>query len=228
MAGTPSLTPAFFAFLADLKAHNDREWFQANRERYEADVRDPFLGLLAALAPRLQAVAPEFHVDPRPVGGSMFRIHRDTRFSRDKSPYKTAVAAHIQHESGLPGLPGLYLHLAPGECAVGGGLWHPEAPILRLVRDAIVADPAGWEQVTRGALRQSACGFVGESLKRPPAGYDPAHPHVEDLKRKDFALSVALADRDVVGPGALDAVLERFGRTLPFVRFLQRAVGAGS
>ena len=137
-------TKDLLGFLSDLAAHNNREWFQANKERYEQSVRDPFLQLVADLQPRLKKISPHFVADPRPVGGSMMRIYRDTRFSKDKTPYKTGVMAHFWHAKGKEGAtPAFYLRLRPGESAAGGGIWHPEPDALKRIRNAIVADTAG-------------------------------------------------------------------------------------
>src|SRR5262245_26050778 len=139
MPVAPLLGPHFLRFLKELRTHNNRAWFQAHMDRYEAEVRDPFLRVIAALAPRLRTFDPPFIADPSPVGGSMMRIYRDIRFSRDKSPYKTAVAAHFRHAD-LKGesAPALYLHLEPGESGLGGGIWRPAPPVAKRIRDAIV------------------------------------------------------------------------------------------
>src|SRR5262249_18093569 len=149
MAKAGFFDDGFFRFLTQLARNNNREWFQANKARYESDVRDPMLLFVAALAPRLREIAPHFVVDPSPVGGSMMRIHRDIRFSRDKSPYKTAVAAHFQRQ-GQRGdsLPAYYLHLKPGTSLVGAGIWHPDPPTLRKIRDKMVEDPKRWQRIT--------------------------------------------------------------------------------
>src|SRR5512145_135560 len=125
-------TPRLFAFLRDLKRHNDREWFAANRERYVADVETPMLEFISDFAPRLRAISPAYVADRRRMGGSMFRIYRDTRFAADKSPFKTNVAARFQHEARrkVQGVPAFYLSLAPGECEGGGGVYHTPMPVL--------------------------------------------------------------------------------------------------
>jgi uncharacterized protein (DUF2461 family) len=130
-----------FVFLAELRRHNNREWFNANKDRYLAEVRDPIVAFIASLTPGLGRISRNISVDPRPSGGSLMRIYRDTRFSRDKTPYKTNVGIHF----GLKAprdveAPGYYLHLAPGEVFMGAGIWHPGADTLRAVRTAIV-DP---------------------------------------------------------------------------------------
>ncbi|MEO8481132.1 MAG: TIGR02453 family protein [Acidobacteriota bacterium] len=144
-------SPALFAFLKALKRHNDREWFEANRERYVSDVEAPILRFISELAPRLAAISPAFVVDPRRSGGSMYRIYRDTRFSSDKSPYKTHVAAtfpHIERKK-APSVPGFYLHLEPGDCMGGGGIYHPDTPTLTRIRLAITENRKGWAAVKK-------------------------------------------------------------------------------
>ncbi len=131
-----------FRFLKELKAHNDREWFQANKGRFEAEARDPLLRFIGDFSVPLAGISRQFAADPRPVGGSMFRIYRDTRFGKDKTPYKTHLAAHFPYRGpgtlGVHG-PGFYLHLEPGASFAGGGLWHPEPEALFKVRQAIAA-----------------------------------------------------------------------------------------
>ncbi len=215
----------FLPFLRELAANNERPWFEANRHRYEAN-RDAMLQLLVDLAPRLRALAPHVVVDPRPQGGSLMRIFRDVRFSKDKSPYKAAFAAQFWHADGAEGAaPAFYLRLAPGASAVGGGLWRPEATAVARVRQAIAAQPAAWTQAVGEASRVSACGLVGESLKRPPAGFDPHHPLIADLMRKDFAVSSPLSDAEVQGEDVDALILARLAQTVPFVAFLDAALG---
>lgn len=215
------LSKGFFTFLEELGEHNEREWFNAHKARYEKDVRDPFPALLGKLEPALKKVSKHFVVDPRPVGGSMMRIYRDTRFSKDKTPYKTNMAAHFSHAKGKEGAsPGLYLNLSPGDNAVGSGLWHPEPAPLEKLRKAIVSDSKAWGKVRDGSEFKSACGFIGDALKRPPAGFPKEHPYLEDLKRKDFAVRVELRKKDLLGPDAVDAILAAYKTAAPFTRFV--------
>ncbi|MCU0305705.1 MAG: TIGR02453 family protein [Thermoanaerobaculales bacterium] len=212
--------PELFAFLRELERNNTREWFQAHRERYRADVQEPLLAFISAFASPLAKISRHFVADPRPVGGSMFRIHRDTRFARDKSPYKTHAAAQFRHREGRDvHAPGFYLHLGPGEVFMGAGLWHPDGPTLAGIRAAIVDDPAGWRRASRGLA------LGGESLKRPPRGVDPDHPLVEDLKRKDFVSFVESKESAACAPGFLASFTESCRSSAPLVRFLTRAVG---
>ncbi|MGC4122286.1 MAG: TIGR02453 family protein [Myxococcales bacterium] len=218
-------TKELFAFLTDLRRNNDREWFKEQKERFESVARDPFLQLIRDLGPRLAKLSPNLVADPRPSGGSMMRMYRDTRFSADKAPLRTGIAARfLNSRAPKDANPGFYLHLEPGESGLGAGLWRPEPGALKQIRDAIATDPKGWEKAAAKRRFQTGCGMIGESLKRPPAGYDPNHPAIEDLKRKDFAISVPLTDRDVVSAGLLDLVVERYREQVPFVRFLSDAL----
>jgi len=211
-----------FVFLSDLKAHNDRDWFAANRERYVRDVEAPMLRFIADLDGRLGKVSARFVADPRRTGGSMFRIHRDTRFSKDKSPYKTGVGAHFAHEAREKdkSVPGFYLHLEPGEAVGGGGIYHPDPISLQRIRDRIVDHPDEWKVVRRAKLE-----IEGESLKRPPAGYDPTHSFIEDLKRKDLYSIATFSDAEVCRPDFIDHFVKACARTAPLVAFLTKALG---
>jgi uncharacterized protein (TIGR02453 family) len=216
-------------FLKDLRHHNERAWFEHNRRRYESQVRDPFLHLIADLQAPLKKISPGCIADPRPTGGSMMRIHRDIRFSADKSPYKTAVAAHFGSSNRMDGCgPAYYLHIEPDHSIVGAGLWHPDNDTLSKIRETIVAKADRWQQVTSGAVFGSSCGMTGASLKRPPRGFDPNHQLIEDLKRKDFVISSSLTDEQVCAPDLLDRVANAFRAAAPFVQFLTDAVASHS
>ncbi len=219
-------SPALFTFLRQLAKNNDREWFQANKARYEAEVRDPMLRFIADFAVPLRTISRHFVADPRPVGGSLFRIYRDTRFSRDKSPYKTAAAAHFHHEvAGEVHGPGFYFHLEPGDVAVGSGIWHPDADALAKIREAIAEYPDRWKSAVSGKAFKAACELWGEKLLRPPKGFDPAHPYIEDLKRKDFVAMASFTEADACKPEFADRVAEVYRVSSPFMSFLTKAVG---
>jgi len=219
-------TKSTFAFLTELAANNNRDWFESNKARYEGDVKHPFLCLIADLAPSLKKINSAIVADPKPNGGSMMRIHRDTRFSRDKSPYKTFVAAHFAHTASKgEGTPGYYLRIEPGASMAGGGMWQPDTKTLSQVRNRIVDDPERWAEAIAGKTVGRACQFAGEALKRPPAGYDPSHPYIEDLKRKDFAIVVPLTDAEVCRATFKDLLLEHYRSAAPFLRFLSDAIG---
>ncbi len=195
-------TPRTLAFLRELRENNDREWFAANKQRYERDVRDPTLRFISDFGPRLAKIAPRLVADPRPSGGSMFRIYRDTRFSGDKSPYKTHVGIHFFHEKAkaAASVPGFYLHIAPGESFAAGGIWHPDPVSLAKVREAIAAGSPAWK-----AIKRSKLPVEGGSLKRPPRGFAADHPFIDDLKRTDFVASVPLDERALCSENFLSA-----------------------
>jgi uncharacterized protein (TIGR02453 family) len=221
-ARTAYFSPALFAFLRELAAHNDRNWFQAHQPRFDADVKAPLLRFIGDFGAGLKKISPHFLADPRPLGGSMFRIYRDTRFSKDKTPYKTHVSAHYRHREGSRDVhaPGFYMHLEPGRSMGGGGLWHPDAVALKRVRDRIVGRSREWRAVLDKRLT-----IEGESLKRPPAGYDAAHPFVDDLRRKDFYTLAHFSEKQVCAPDFMDRYLEACRKASPLVAFLTKAVG---
>ena len=219
-------TPALFQFMRDLEANNNRDWFAANKERYMTDLRDPALEFVVDFGSRLGKISPSFLADPRPNGGALFRIYRDIRFSKDKRPYKDHTGLHFRHEAGKNAYtPGFYLHLQPGNCFVGIGLWHPDNPTLKLIRDTLVTDPGLWKKAVGGKMFGEFFQVSGESLKRPPKGYDPDHPLIEILKMKDFTAFAPLTQKQVTAPGFVDefAGLCRTGGSL--VKFVCEAIG---
>lgn len=222
-----SFTPDLFAFLSDLRENNDRAWFHANKLRYEEAVREPGLQFVADFAPFLREISPHFVADVRTVGGSLFRIHRDTRFSKDKSPYKTHTGISFRHDLAKDvHAPGFYLHLEPGSVWAGTGIWHPDGATLAKARDAIVADPDLWMRVAHGEPFAGVYRLSGDSLKRPPAGYDRDHPLIEDLKRKDFIGVAMLSEKAATGNGFLEEYARTCRAAAPFLEFLCDAVGA--
>lgn len=225
MPTRPYFTPALFTFLSELRLHNDREWFARNRERYVRDVRDPMLRFIADFAPVLAKLAPRLVADPRPVGGSLFRIQRDTRFANDKTPYKTNVAAHFRHEAGrdVHG-PAYYVSLDPDEVDVGGGVWHPEPAALLAIRKALVAKPAAWKRAI-GTPGMKRLDRWGESLKRTPRGFPEDHPLDDLLRRKDLAWGVTLGEKDALSPRFPARVAEVYREMIPAMKLLAEAVG---
>jgi uncharacterized protein (TIGR02453 family) len=219
-------TSATFKFLSELAKHNERDWFNANKDRYIHDVQEPAMQLIADFAPKLEKISPHFVADPRPQGGSLFRIYRDTRFSKDKTPYKTHVAMRFGHEArGDAHAPGFYLHIEPGASYAGVGMWRPETPIARRIREAIVADPAGWKKVAHGKAFLDRYQPDGESLARPPQGFDPDHPMIEDLKRKDFIAGTRLDNKLVTSDRFLADYAAMCRTAAPYVAFIAKAVG---
>src|SRR5688572_7712492 len=186
--GYAGLGPGFFAFLSDLARNNNRDWFQKHKSRFESDVQGPALELVSAVGERMPSVSRQIVVEAKKAGGSLLRIYRDVRFSKDKSPYQTYIAAQFRHARGKEvSAPGFYVHLSPGESFLGVGIWQPEPPDLLKIRKAVASKSAEWLKARDDrSFRADFPKLGGESLKRPPSGFPPDHPCVEDLKRKDF------------------------------------------
>jgi uncharacterized protein (TIGR02453 family) len=213
--------PALFKFLNDLAANNDRDWFNANKDRYIDSVQEPALTFIADFAPRLEKISPHFLADAKVQGGSLFRIYRDTRFGTDKTPYKSNTGVHFRHERSKDAhAPGYYLHLQPGECFMGVGLWRPEAKVASRIRENIAENPVNWKKAAHDRRFTDVYRLEGDSLKRPPKGFDPDHPLIEDLKRKDFIASTRLTQKQVTGSGFMDLFEDHCKRATPFMAFL--------
>ena len=218
-------TPALFTFLAELAANNDREWFRANKPRYEADVKEPALRFISDFAPHLAGISVHFRADPRANGGSLFRIYRDTRFSRDKRPYKTHTGIHFRHEAARDAhAPGFYLHLQPGQVFAGVGTWRPAGPALRAIREKIHKDPDGWLRASGDPRFRASFELSGDSLVRAPRGYSPGHSLIVDLRRKDFIGVAQLSEDTVLSRDFMEVFAELCRDAEPFQRWLCRAL----
>ena len=216
-------TTEFFAFFRDLAKNNNKEWFTKNKERYGTVVQEPSMRFIRDAGASLQKISPYIVADARPFGGSLSRIYRDIRFSPDKSPYKTEVGIHFWHSKAVGPehmAPGFYLHMRSGESMAASGVWHPEAPILKRIRDRIVQEPDAWKKVLR-----SRVSIDGESLQRPPPGYDPNHPFIQDLRRKDFTATRTFRDNQVTTPQFFESFLETCESMDPLNSFLSEAIG---
>lgn len=213
-----------FKFLNELAANNDRSWFEVNKPRYEALVREPALEFVDAMAPALAKFAPHFRAEPRKMGGSLMRVFRDTRFSRDKTPYKTNIGIQFRHELGKDvHAPGFYVHIANDGCFFGAGCWHPESGALGRIRDLIAAKPERWQALLKDRKFATRWALAGDSLTRPPRGYAADHPAIEDLKRKDFIGLANLDDNEVTSSGLIKLAAIRFATAAPFMKFLCEA-----
>jgi uncharacterized protein (TIGR02453 family) len=230
-AATPfaGFTPQASQFLVDLAEHNDRAWFQPRKAEYERLLKVPLEQLCEALAERFAARGIPLLADPR---RSPFRIYRDTRFARDKSPYKTHVAASFPWREAGDDSPGRgdkgahanggYFNFQPGEMYVGGGMWMPEKPRLEAFRPAVRHEPA------RGRAALEEPGFVAwfgdahshETLKRVPPGYPADHPLADLLRWKDVIFGRRLADDEVYSADLPDRLVDGFAASLPVLRFL--------
>ncbi|HEY5789693.1 MAG TPA: DUF2461 domain-containing protein [Gammaproteobacteria bacterium] len=217
--------PALFTFLRQLARHNERAWFEQHKARYESEVRGPALAFIEAMGPRLAGFAPQFRALPRKSGGSLMRVYRDTRFSRDRTPYKTNVGIHFRHALGRDvHAPGYYLHLEPGRCFVAAGIWRPAPPALRRIRDFLADNPGGWRAALAAAPFAGQFVLDGESLTRAPRGYPADHPLLDELKRKDFIAVRDLPDRAAQQADFVDRVAADFAAATPLMRYLCAAL----
>ena len=212
--------PKLFQFLEQLRRNNRRPWFLKHKPEFEELVRQPGLRFITDVQLRLREVSTWLVADPKPNGGSLFRVYRDVRFSKDKSPYKTHVGMNFWHASATEAVhgPGLYLHLEPKGCFLAGGIWQPDPRSLARIRDAIAWRPEEWRAAKRGLT------LGGETLKRPPRGYCADHALIEDLKRKDFIASVDLSQAQVCGGKFLEDFLRTARKMRPLLKFLSEAV----
>jgi uncharacterized protein (TIGR02453 family) len=214
-----------FRFLRDLERNNNRPWFHANKDRYEATVRDPFLRLITDLQVPLSSVSAHYRADPKSVGGSLFRIQRDTRFANDKTPYKTSAGARFFHERGRNvEAPVFYFHLQPGSCFVAAGLWHPSPDSQRRLRSFLVDNPDAWTRAVHSPAFRRRFEMDGDTLVRAPRGFDPNHPLIDDIKRKDFVASRPLDDATVLGTRLRQSLVDEFSRLAPLVDYLCAAL----
>ncbi len=215
-----------FKFLRGLARHNERAWFQEHRPDYEEYVRAPFLQLLLDLQPALAKVSEHYRSDPKPVGGSLFRLHRDTRFAHDKTPYKRWQGARLYHARGRQiEAPSFYLHVEPAACFIGAGLWHPQPTTQRMVRQFIFDNPGSWKAAAYAPRFQRRYDIQGsEKLVRPPRGFPAEFEFIEDLKHRNFVAVRKIDDAELLGP-KLRQTLEKALRELaPFVDYLCAAL----
>lgn len=217
--------PSLLEFLGELAANNNRAWFEANRQRYEDCVLFPALDFIAAMAPRLEKISRRFEAIPRRSGGSLMRVYRDTRFSADKTPYKSNLGIQFRHVVGRDiHAPGFYFHIEPGDCFIGVGSWHPHAETLAKIRVRIAEKPQLWQQVLDDKAFRRQFTFAGDSLKRPPKGYAGGHPLIADLRRKDFIAIKRLDDDALLDDKLTMKVASLFAAGAPLMQFLCAAL----
>ena len=226
--------PEAIQFLVDLSENNDRAWFQPRKGEYEQLLKEPLEALISTLAERFAARGIPLRADP---SKSPFRIYRDVRFSKDKSPYKTNLGASFpwvgeapkgadndagaRSHTGSVHSGGGYFHLSPGEIYVGGGIWHPEKPWLDAFRRRVVDEPGRVRKLVEEPGFKATFGSLGgDSLVRVPTGFPPDHPDVELLKLKDVTFGRRLSDAEAMSPGLPDLIAETFGTAMPVMRYL--------
>ncbi len=212
-------------FLRELALNNNKAWFNENKDRYERFVREPALLFIEAMAERLPEISPRFRAVAKKSGGSLMRVYRDTRFSKDKTPYKTNIGIQFRHELGKDvHAPGFYVHVEPENCFLGAGIWHPDPKTLGRIRDFIVDNPSAWKSARGEKGLGPDFPLVGESLQRPPRGYPAGHELIADLKRKDF---IACRDFDCaeISRGSLpEFVTNGYRQADALMRYLCEAV----
>jgi uncharacterized protein (TIGR02453 family) len=219
---------AAIQFLADLAAHNERAWFQPRKDEYERLLKRPLEALVAALDERFRARGIPLGADP---AKAPFRIYRDTRFSKDKSPYKTNIGASFPWVGGPGGgreltaaerhSGGGYFHLSPGDIFVGGGMWHPEPSRIAAFRTLVAEHPGQVHAAIDDPRFTAMFGSLnGDRLKRVPAGFASDHPDAELLKLKDVVFGRSLSDADAQSPDLPDVIADSFEAGLPVMRLL--------
>lgn len=222
----------FWQFFTELKDNNNREWFAANKGRYQDRVVAPISAFISAIGPKLRDISRHYTADPRPNKGSMFRIYRDVRFAKDKRPYKEHAAAHFRHHLGKNAhAPGFYVHLEEGNIRYGGGIWTPPTETLGKIRQRIVDKPDKWRTVIENEDIIRQFGAVrGDGLKRPPrdidGGIDADAVHMADLKRKSFFAIKDAGSSDMASRADfVDEVITTFEAATPLMYFISDAIG---
>ena len=210
-----------FDWLTELQANNNKAWFDEHRKRYEHDVREPALAYIETMVTELRRITPHFKAIAKKTGGSLIRVHRDMRFAKDSAPYKTNIGIQFRHEHGRDvHAPGYYLHIEPGQCFIGAGIWRPEAAVLRAIRMEIADRPQAWRRIGSARKFAEKFEFGGEQLARPPRGFSADAPCIDAIRRKDFIALAQLSDTFLRRRDLPAATGELFSRTTPLMRFL--------
>jgi uncharacterized protein (TIGR02453 family) len=212
-------------FLRDLHANNTRPWFAENKSRYEQYFLQPSLDLITALEKPLAKVAPCLTVEAKKMGGSLMRIYKDTRFSNDKTPYKTNIGIQFRHQSGKDvHAPGIYFHVANDECFVGAGIWKPEAEPLKKIREYIDTNQQSWKKASQNKRFRDAYDLFDDRLKGAPRGYDKEHPFLDDLRRRSFIGGAPLTAVQIQSPELVGLIVDRVQVAKPFMAALCEAL----
>ncbi|HTP12223.1 MAG TPA: DUF2461 domain-containing protein [Bacteroidota bacterium] len=211
-------------FLKRLKRNNNRTWFEAHKHEYEEYLKLPMQSFIFSLQPSFQTFAPEFDLSPK---RSIFRIYRDVRFSNDKTPYKTHIAAHFVlrgKEKGLVGS-GYYFHIEPGEVFIGGGIYMPDSDQLKGIRKAVAQHPDEFLSILNNSKFKKQFGKLeGEKLQRIPKGFEETDPMAEWLKLKQFFVGKSFPETFCHKTSLVDSVATVCRDAAPLVKFLNRAV----
>jgi uncharacterized protein (TIGR02453 family) len=225
VAGPARFRPETLSFLEQLARNNNREWFKENKARYEKHVLDVALRFIDSMQDPLHEIAPHFVAQATRVGGSLMRVYRDTRFSKNKLPYKTNIGIQFRHEQGKSAhAPCYYVHVDPEQVFVGVGLWRPESEPLRKIRERIADKPQEWRRAVGDAAFRRHFVLGGESLQRPPRGFDKDHELIDDIKRKSFLGIRQMQRDDCLSPEFQPRILKTFRAAETYMRFLCKAV----
>ena len=209
------------SFLKELNQNNNKIWFDQNRQRYEDEVRTPALNYIESMDQHMAKISPHFVVSAKKVGGSLMRVHKDIRFSKDKTPYKTNIGIQFRHARGKDvHAPGFYLHIEPGDVFLAAGIWRPESNTLKNVRTLMDEYPKEWKKISRKLIVSNKFTFGGESLKRPPKGFQVEHPLIDDLKRKDLIAVQNLKISSVYAKDFSKQSAQLFKTVAPLVKFI--------
>jgi len=222
-------TRSSFEFLKELDANNDKTWWEANKDRYLRDIREPALDFIVDFGRHLTDISPHFTADARSQGGSLMRPYRDMRFSKGL-PYKTNVGIHFRHEQARDvHAPGFYLHIEPGQNFAGAGMWHPETKLAGQIRQAIYDDPDGWAGAAHGTRFTSTWEVAGhddDRLKNVPKELDGAdHPYPDDLRLRSFSTGTRLTQKTVTSTSLPADLAKTFKLAAPYTRFICEAIG---
>jgi len=211
-------------FLRKLKRNNNRQWFEKHKEEFETDVKLPMQSIIASLQPYFDSFAPQFDINPK---RSLFRIYRDIRFSKDKTPYKTHVAAHFVLRGKPKGVEGsgFYLHIEPGEIFLGGGIYMPDSNQLKSIRRAIAERSKEFLMIVRNkSFVRRFKKIEGDKLQRVPRGYDPGHSMAEWLKLKQFFVGVEWKEEKCLKKLFVEEIAKVYEEATPLVIFLNSAL----
>ncbi len=218
-------TDKTFKFLNNLQKNNNREWFNEHKADYETHVRQPFQALISDFQAPLAKISAHYVADPRAVGGSLFRINRDARFSKDKSPYKHFMGARFYHEKGRDSeAPKFYFHLQKNECFIAAGAWHPEADTLRKVRQFILDNPASWKKAVYSKKFTDKYSREADSTVRVPRGFPDDHEFIADLKLKSFVAIAPISDEIVCSDQLLKSLVKSCQDMAPMMDYLCAAL----
>jgi len=225
----PAFDNSLFTFFEELKRNNEREWFQANKSRYESQVVNPLLDFIVEIATPLEKISPFYDAIPKKTGGSMFRIYKDVRFSKDKTPYKEHAACHFRHRAGKDAhAPGFYVHLGTDGIVLGGGIWQPPSDILFKIRDRIRQKPNEWESLIKNrTIKKVFGGIDGDQLIRPPKGFDKELAFIEDIKRKSFFVMRKESTEFALEADFTKEVAKTFKASSPLMTFICKSIGVG-